>query len=343
MIQLGIAGCGRITTSRHLPALKSIDSIRVVACAEQDSRQRTETAQSFGIEKCYGDFEELIADPSIEAVAVCLPPELHHRAAKLVLQSGKHLFLEKPIALDLNDSAELVALSKETPGIAMLGFNLRWHRLIKKTKQLLDQGKPGQIVAVNSIFSSSSMMDPMIPQWRKTTRSGGGALSDQAIHHFDLWRYLFHAEVNRVEAIRSASEKTAVICAELSNGILVNATITQSSTACNEFDIYGDRGRIRVSLYNADGVHFYPLHSFPGSVGTRISHAKATLSALPDFLINREGDYVATYRQEWMHFAECLQKNTQPLCTLEDGHQALKVLLQAIESCSAEETTHDFA
>src|SRR5436190_20847725 len=115
IVRLGIIGCGAVTERLHLPALKRAREIRIVALADQDGSRLKRLAAQNQIARRYPSYRELIEDRDVDAVAICLPPQLHAEVALAALERGKHLFIEKPPALNLDDCARLIEASKRDP------------------------------------------------------------------------------------------------------------------------------------------------------------------------------------------------------------------------------------
>src|SRR5215813_5754774 len=95
-IQLGVIGCGGVTETRHLPALRNLPGVEVVAVADLDPDRLKRVADQFSIRRRYSNFSPLLDDPAIEVVAVCVPAQFHVEVALAALEAGKHLFIEKP-------------------------------------------------------------------------------------------------------------------------------------------------------------------------------------------------------------------------------------------------------
>ena len=113
-LKLGIVGCGGAAGRLHLPALRHVHEIEVVGLADIDQPRLDALAERFGINVVYSDYRRLLDDPDIDAVAVCVPPELHLDLSFAVLDANKHLFVEKPLALSLPDCDRLIARASES-------------------------------------------------------------------------------------------------------------------------------------------------------------------------------------------------------------------------------------
>ena len=142
-LRLGIVGCGGLARERHLPVLRDVPGIAVLAVADLDARAAAEAAATFGVPRRYATAEELAADPEIDAVAVCTPPSAHVGPAIAALEAGKALFVEKPIAVALDDADRLLAHAARASLPALMGFNLRWHRLLAARAPIGAGGRAG--------------------------------------------------------------------------------------------------------------------------------------------------------------------------------------------------------
>ncbi|MGH7851096.1 MAG: Gfo/Idh/MocA family protein, partial [Thermodesulfobacteriota bacterium] len=134
-LNIGIIGCGGVTETFHLPSLKSLRSVEVVALSDVDKNKLNRLAGLYDIKNRYEDPYELINDPEIEAVAVCAPPEYHFTLGMAALSAGKHLFIEKPLALCMEECEKLIKTAEKSRHKTLVGFNLRWHRNVRKAKK----------------------------------------------------------------------------------------------------------------------------------------------------------------------------------------------------------------
>ena len=335
-VSLGLIGCGWVTTDRHLPALRQLPEARVVAVADIEPDQLKRVADRFHIERRYTDFRELLKDSDIEAVAVCTPPGFHVEAALAALEMGKHLFVEKPLALGLDEIDRLIERARQSSSKVMVGFNLRWHRLVRQAREMIRRGEMGRIEVVRTVFTSAMPDEETLPEWRKWRQQGGGVLLDKASHHFDLCRFLLQSDVEEVFATSRSEpfdDVTATVTARLSNGVLVSSVFAEQAGDNHEVEIYGQTGRLHVSCYFFDGLEFFPVSSSPGGLGTRLRKMVKTLTLPPGALrLRRGGDFAASYRAEWQHFLDAIRRDVPVECTLEDGRWALQMTLAAVES-----------
>ncbi|HEX2464056.1 MAG TPA: Gfo/Idh/MocA family oxidoreductase, partial [Thermoanaerobaculia bacterium] len=182
-LRLGIVGCGGLVRGRHLPVLRDLPEIAVVAVADLDPRAAADVAAAFDVPRRYATAEELAADPELDAVAVCTPPSAHVGAAIAALEAGKPVFVEKPIAVSLDDADRLLEHEARSPMPALMGFNLRWHRLLLRARRLVQEGELGWVHCMVSTFTDP-LLRRELPAWRSRRDHGGGVLLDRAVHHF---------------------------------------------------------------------------------------------------------------------------------------------------------------
>jgi predicted dehydrogenase len=336
-VELGLVGCGWVAEERHLPALHGLPDARVVAVADTDAARLTKVADRFGIETRYSDYRALLEHPGIEAVAVCTPAHAHASMALVALEAGKHLFIEKPLVLSLDESDRLIEQAVQSTSKVMVGFNMRWHRLVRKTRAIIQQGTLGPLKAVCSAITSQFRADE--PHWMRRRELGGGVLIELAVHSFDLWRFLLQSEVETVSATSRSGlwdDETATITAQMSNGVLATALVSKGTAESNEIDFYGQEGCLHVSCYRFDGLEFRPSGRYPGSIRTRLQGIVHGAASVPQAIaaLRGGGDYLTSYRAQWQHFIHSIRRNTPVESTLEDGHRALQGVLAAVESAS---------
>lgn len=339
-VKIGLIGCGRATEALHLPALRHVPESEVVAVADTDPKRLHAVANQFRIPHRHADYRALLRNPAVEVAAVCVPAAMHLEVALAALEAEKHLFVEKPLTLTLDEADRLVERAGRSSKKATVGFNLRWHRLIRQAKTLLDEGRLGPLELVHSAFTSGLRHRQAFPAWRDQRETGGGVLFEIAIHHFDLWRFLLQSEVEEV-FVRSrtgqGADESASLSARLANGVLATAVLSQRTADSNLLDIHGQAGRLHVSCYQFDGLHVVPGARPADGLRERARNLARTLKSVPEILpiLRKGGDYLASYCAEWQHFIECIQQDRTPECSLDDGRRALQVVLAATASASS--------
>lgn len=337
-INLGFIGCGTVTERGHLPGLRSLPSARVVALSDVDEDRLRRVGDRYGIPRRHRESRALVEDPTVDVVAVCVPARSHVQVAAAVLDAGKHLFVEKPLALDVEGCDALIERAARSSCKAMVGFNLRWHRSIQEARAFLREGSLGPPEFVRSVLTSGTDHDEA-PEWRRRRATGGGEFLETAVHHFDLWCHLLRTDVEEVFGRSRSShgdDETVSVSARLKNGALATSAFSTRTGERHEVEIYGRAGHLSASLLGFGDLRFTATTESPGAVRGGLRRLRRLIGGLPRRAARARqgGDYVLSYREEWRHFIECIQRDVPPSCTLEDGRRALQVALAAIESAS---------
>ena len=176
VIKIGIIGCGNVAEKRHIPAINSLKNAEVIAIADVDEDRLKRVGAKFQIKKQYVDYKELIVNQDIEAVGVCVPLKFHFEVALAVMKVKKHLLIEKPLAMSLDETDKLINLASKIDTKVMVGLNRRWHRLVREARDIIRRGSLGHISLINAVFSSAHNKQH-IPEWRKRRIDGGRELN----------------------------------------------------------------------------------------------------------------------------------------------------------------------
>jgi myo-inositol 2-dehydrogenase / D-chiro-inositol 1-dehydrogenase len=336
---LGIIGCGAVTENLHLPALKRARRMKVVALADEDGSRLERLAARYGVTARYPSYRELIGDRNIDAVAICLPPKLHAEVALAAFQQGKHLFIEKPLALNLADCDRLIEACELDPRPkVMVGFNLRWHRLVRQAREIINRGELGPISLVRTVFTSGQASAGTPGSWRSSPETGGGLIFDVGVHHFDLVRFLLGSEAKEIQASSSGFDKSATVHFSMRNGAQVICAFARGTGENQAFEIYGNRGWLRVCCYRSDGLEQFGLNEYSGAVVPRLRAAGKIVSSWPRALYRSlsGGEFAASYADQWNHFADAVLLNKRVEAGLLAGRQALEIGLAASTSIATQ-------
>lgn len=292
----------------HLETLKKVAEVEVRAVIDSSPRAWNDLPYAHRATHP----ETALADPHIEAVAVCVPPADHSRTALEALAAGKHVFVEKPVALTEDEGEALRA----TSGLVYPGFHLRHHPQLQRAC-----GHP--VDFLRTAFTNNSGMQPQ-PDWRKAPE--GGVLWNLGVHHFDLWRYLTGSEVIEVQATGREFE-TVCVHARMAHGLQVSGHFSHVTADHHEVELFSRRGRLRVTDYRFDNWEQQATGTPPGSLRTRA----AALPALLHRLLHGSALQLA-YRNQWRHFAAWVRGLEQPRVTLDDGLKASAIARAATEA-----------
>jgi len=335
-IRLGIVGCGRATATLHVPALAGVEGIRIAGLADADEGALRRVAANARPDRVAADYRQLVLDPSIDAIAVCVPAHAHAEVALAALAAGKHVFVEKPLALSLADCDRLVDAAERAGVRATVGFNTRHHAQAIRARDAIRRGEVGTIDAIDSRLTSFHGEGPA---WQARRSSGGGALMELAVHHVDLWRWLTGAEIDEVFAYARAGREedaSAVIAARMSDGALASAVFSSRTSRTDDLTVFGSTGSVAVSLYRFDGYERASPGTVAGDAGARVRAALAAARELPGaFRDAREGGaWRRTYREQWRRFADSLRDGAPAGATFDDARRVQAVVLAAAESAA---------
>jgi myo-inositol 2-dehydrogenase/D-chiro-inositol 1-dehydrogenase len=328
-LRLGVVGCGRIAAGVHLPVLRGIREWRVTAAADTDAERLRATTTRFGIPRTYRDYRALIDDDQVDVVAVCAPPRMHADVAVAALAAGKHVFVEKPLATSIGECDRIVRAASASAGTAMVGFNLRWHRLVQRARDLIRAGAVGEVEFIRTAFTTSERLQPS-PE--SNAREYVGVLLDLGVHHFDLLRFLTGADIDTVSASFSSSDarsQTCVVSVRMRNDVVASSVFSDRAREANELEICGRGGRLRVSCYDFNGLTLTPVRS-PTAVGRLATVLPPVVAAARR--VWRGADFRAAYADEWRHLAASIRNGRTPACTPEDGRRAVSAAVAAMTS-----------
>jgi myo-inositol 2-dehydrogenase/D-chiro-inositol 1-dehydrogenase len=333
-IGIGVVGCGHVTTARHLPALAVVPDAKLVAFADSDRSRLAELSELYGDAALYPDVHDLLADRRVDVIAACVPAASHAEVVLAALDAGVPVLVEEPLALALDDAETMASRAEDTGTPALVGFNLRWHRHVRRAADALRDGELGELELVRSITTSPKRFDLDASGWAGDREHGGGTLIEAAVHHYDLWRYLTGAEVEEVSVIsrsRVTDDDAATISARLSSGALVSAVFCEGTSSVSGITLFGSDGSVDVSFLRFDGLTRQHATTGPG---TRAAGAlRAVRELRPGLRARRSGgELLASYRAEWEHFLDAVRTDAPAGCTLEDGVEALRIALAAAES-----------
>lgn len=338
-VKIGLIGCGKVALGRHLPALASLPEAHVMALADIDEARLAQVAKAYTIDRPFVDYEEMLKDPSVEAVGICVPLPLHFATAMAALDAGKHVLLEKPVAMSLAEADRLIERAGTADRKIMVGFNNRWHRHVRKARDLIRQGALGPVCMITSVHSTGHH-GRFLPEWRRTRATGGGNLIENGSHFFDLWRFLLGIEIETITAVSSTTagndDEPSAVTAQTNDGVFLNCVLSDLLPDRNEIEIFGQDCVLRVSLHRFDGLECLPLYGNVGDARYRLKNILNFFREIPRGAVQYRygGDYNASFRAEWRHFIDCIRRDKPVECTLTDGREALKAALAAVQSAS---------
>jgi len=328
-VNVGVIGAGRIG-SMHAKNLKYlVPGVNLIGVADIFEKTAQKVAKELAIPVIEKDYRRLLENKDIDAVVICSSTDTHAKIISEAAQVGKHIFCEKPIALDLEKIDEAI-LAVEKAGVKLqVGFNRRFDPSFRKAKRLIAEGKIGipHLVRISS-------RDPQPPPIGYV-KVCGGIFLDMMIHDFDMARYLLDQEVIELIAMgnclidpeigKAGDIDTAIVSLRYSGGAL--GAIDNSRQAVYGYDqrieIFGSKGCVAVGNKKTTEVE--------------LSGAQEIKSDKPVFFFIER--YTESYLAEMDSFIHCIRENTEPLVGGFDGKMAVLMGYTAKESLLKKEFT----
>ena len=253
IIRWGVLSTANIGVKKVIPAMQSGQLSTVSAIASRDLAKAKAFAAQLNIPTVYGSYEELLADPNIDAIYNPLPNQLHVPWAIRAAEAGKHVLCEKPLAMNRTEAESLLEVRARTRVLIGEAFMIRSHPQWLRTRALIDQGRIGQLRSVSALFSYFNN-DPA--NIRNIPETGGGALYDIGCYCIHSARYAFGQEPTRVCGLidRDPQLGTDRLTSALLDFPAGHAIFTCSTQLVpfQRVHFYGTKGRIEIEIpYNA--------------------------------------------------------------------------------------------
>jgi predicted dehydrogenase len=252
-VRWGVLSTARIGLDKVIPAMQRGRWSNIAAIASRDFKKARDAARELGIPKAYGSYEELLADPEIEAVYNPLPNHLHVPWSSRAALAGKHVLCEKPIGLNVSEARELLEVQKRTGVRIQEAFMVRTHPQWTGTRDLIKEGRIGDLRSIAGYFSYFNRDAANI---RNVLEYGGGALMDIGCYPINISRFIFDEEPVRVSGIVERDPEWGVdrltsAILDFPSGQSIFTCSTQIS-AYQRMQFFGTEGRIEVSMpFNA--------------------------------------------------------------------------------------------
>jgi len=188
-LRVGIIGSGGIAQSRHIPGYQRLEKVEVRALADVSPEAARQAAERFSVPHMFADYRDLLAMSEIDVVSVCTPNAFHMQQTVDALRAGKHVLVEKPIAVNAVEARKMMRAATRAGKLLMVGYNNRFTSAAQALRRAVEAGALGEVYFAEGIATRRRG----IPGWGVFTQkklSGGGALVDIGVHILDLTLYL---------------------------------------------------------------------------------------------------------------------------------------------------------
>jgi predicted dehydrogenase len=253
-VRWGILSTANIGMKKVTPAMQRSELCEVTAIASRSQESARAAADELGIPKAYGSYEELLADPEIDAIYNPLPNHLHVPWSVKAIEAGKHVLCEKPVGMDADEAAQLVEAAARHPQLKVMeAFMYRHHPQWQRARELVRAGAVGELRTIQTFFSYFNR-DPT--NVRNIADIGGGGMMDIGCYTISSARFIFGAEPRRACGMVGYDQEfgTDYIASAILDFADGSATFTCSTqmSSYQRVNIFGSEGRVEIEIpFNA--------------------------------------------------------------------------------------------
>lgn len=251
-IGFGIIGAGGIASRRTIPGLLLSEHAELIAVMGPDMERTEAVREQFGAKRAYISEKELLEDPEVEAVYIASPVVCHAKQAKLCADYGKHILIEKPIAMTADEAEEVLSYCEKRNVKIAAGLMMRFGTQVNNMRDAVLSGKLGQVVSGYSQFTLWLPADS--GNWRiHSELAGGGSMMDMGVHTIDLMEYITGMRITDVASMNETIthdydvEDTSTLLLRMENGaqcvVQTNYNLPDEE-ACWRIELFGTRGRL---------------------------------------------------------------------------------------------------
>ncbi|MGD0979099.1 MAG: Gfo/Idh/MocA family oxidoreductase [Candidatus Bathyarchaeia archaeon] len=328
-VGVAVVGVGFVGGQAHVPSFKKIEGSELIALGATTEKRVKPLAEQYGV-KYYLDYDKLLEDPKIQAVALAVPTPMHFDLAMKAMKKGKHVLCEMPLAPTIDKVKELQKTAEKNKVILMPILQFRFAPIYTKTKEMIESGLIGKPVAFH--FREFIPASSIAEQWPAGSwawnieKSGGYPDFTLSVWSIDMFRWLFKSEIENVQWMASYPklEKYGGILGyntmgvvKLSNGAVgslhYSASVTPSASL-SRLEVYGDNTDV-IHAINFNKILLYGSGEQP-----------------QEWNLDVKGTRVWGHRQLDEHFIDCVLHNKKPQVTAEDAIKAEEVALKIVKS-----------
>ena len=339
-IGVGLVG-SQFISSIHFDAFRQVPGANVLAVASPTIEHVRPFAEQRSIAHWFVDYRRLMEMPEIDMVVLGLPNDLHCEAVLAAAEAGKHVVLEKPMALSLAECDRMIEACRTAGVKLMYAEELCFAPKYVRLKELVDSGALGKL---HLIKQSEKHDGPHSAWFWDVQRSGGGVTMDMGCHGIEFFRWMLSGPdcanrprttsvyahlATRVHADKTRGDDEALILIEFENGCtgLAEESWTKPGGMDDRAEIYGSEGLAYADLLRGNSIHTYSSSGYDYAV------EKAGSTAGWSFTIYEEA-WNYGFPQEMAHFVECVREDKPPRVTGEDGRAVLEIVMAAYASAA---------
>jgi len=271
MLRVGMIGLGKMGLS-HLAIVNTHPSVKVVAACDMTTYLTDELTRQSGL-KCYGDYDRLLAEETLDAVIIATPSKFHATMVEKALAKDLHVFCEKPFVLNVADGERLAALAESKALVNQVGYHYRFVGAFQEAARIVESGALGRIHHVRAEAYGPVVLRPKSGTWRSAKSEGGGALYDYACHALDLVNFIVGppSSVGGVvlNSIYSRDVEDEVYCtlhyqSGTTGQLAVNWSDESYRKMSTKISLWGTNGRIAADRQECQIFLREPHEALPG-------------------------------------------------------------------------------
>ncbi|MBL7769440.1 MAG: Gfo/Idh/MocA family oxidoreductase [Flavipsychrobacter sp.] len=333
--KVAILGSGFIADIHFESYHRFVPEAEVVAVYSRDINKARAFADKHKIPQFYSDIDELLEQSGVEVVDICLPNFKHCEATLKAAAAGKHVIIEKPLAVTLEEADSMIEACKKAKVKLMYAEELCFAPKYERVRHMVKEGGVGDIYMLKQGEKHSG---PHSDWFYDKNLSGGGVLMDMGCHAIAWFRWMLNnCKATSVYATmatvyhkgRTVCEDNSVVIIEFENGVI---GVAENSWAKHggmddRCEVYGTGGVVYADLFMGNAAVSYSKHGY----GYAMEKADTTIGW--SFTIFEEV-FNQGYPHELRHFIQCVQNDTQPLVTGEDGRAVLEIIYAAYASAA---------
>ncbi len=293
-VRIGVIGTGAVSQLMHLPILSERRDVELAAVSDLDDRKARSVARRFGVARVLED-DALVADEEIEGIVICAPSFLHEGFAADCLKAGKHVLVERPLALSAGGVRWVMRAAKEAGRGVLLGMAHRYQPDVRAFRAAVAEGVLGEVSSVRVTWLNRAVRRPRGGWRRRALQSGGGVLMDLGVPALDLALWLMdYPGVERVSAATLGDEADVEEEAHLHAVTRDGATLSLAAS----WRLHGPDDRHEIEVFGSEGsAALSPLSIFRDEGGH-------TIDVTPRYPAPRGGEALFTngYRRLLDHF-----------------------------------------
>lgn len=321
-VGLGIVGLGYIGNI-HLRHAMKLQNARVTAVADTSKRALRE-ASGIGV-SAYSDYDDLMKNVNVDAVIIALPTHLHVDCALRAAEAKKHIFIEKPIAVNVPDAKKIVKSAQKNGVSLMIGYPLRFDPLFTSVKRQIESGELGDVetafasyISSGPFFHRATGYAPVpVPEWWFDPRaSGGGVLMDLGCHLINLLRWYF----GEITDVKSSLRHRFNL--ELEDSAVCLASFGKRTKAVLNVGWFSQQYLLRVELFGSV-KHVIAEHPPQNPLTTAVQ-----------MLTTATSKFFLPHLSELQYFAQCVGRDLPPSPSGEEGVRDLEVISEAYRNAA---------